>query len=63
MPQAFVCPNHGYGVPADEDGCCVMCGADCLIETGAPPINLRRRFILACVAGAGVMAALLKVLW
>ena len=30
-PQRFVCPDCGYGVKADEDGCCVTCGRDCAI--------------------------------
>jgi len=25
----FVCPECGPHVPADEDGCCATCGADC----------------------------------
>lgn len=24
----FICPDCGYGVSADEDGCCASCGAD-----------------------------------
>ena len=30
-PQRFVCPEHGYGVKGDEDGCCATCGADCAV--------------------------------
>ena len=28
----FVCPDCGKHVKADEDGCCVHCGADCTGE-------------------------------
>jgi hypothetical protein len=27
--RRFRCPEHGLGVNADEDGCCVTCGRDC----------------------------------
>ena len=27
--QRFLCREHGLGVAADEDGCCVTCGQDC----------------------------------
>lgn len=30
-PQRFVCPDCGYAVKADEDGCCATCGRDCAI--------------------------------
>lgn len=30
-PERFVCPDCGYGVAADEDGCCATCGRDCAI--------------------------------
>lgn len=30
-PQRFVCRDCGYGVKADEDGCCTTCGRDCAI--------------------------------
>jgi hypothetical protein len=29
--ERFVCPDCGYGVQADEDGCCASCGRDCAI--------------------------------
>ena len=29
--QKFVCPDCGYGVKADEDGCCATCGRDCAV--------------------------------
>lgn len=29
--ERFKCPDCGIGVRADEDGCCVHCGADCEI--------------------------------
>ena len=31
LPQRFVCRHCGYGVKADEDGCCVTCGSDCAV--------------------------------
>ena len=30
-PQRFVCADCGWGVKADEDGCCAMCGRECAI--------------------------------
>lgn len=31
----FDCKDCGEGVPADEDGCCVMCGRTCaVVEDG-----------------------------
>jgi len=36
-PEQFVCPTCGPGVAADEDGCCVTCGADCEIKSAATP--------------------------
>lgn len=35
------CPDCGTGVAADEDGCCVTCGATCAAEPddGAPPLS------------------------
>jgi hypothetical protein len=32
MTEHFVCPDHGAHVAADEDGCCTVCGADCVVE-------------------------------
>ncbi len=29
--EVFVCADCGYGVAADEDGCCATCGRDCAI--------------------------------
>ena len=37
MPEHFVCTGTcGVHVKADEDGCCVSCGADCRVEPCAP---------------------------
>ena len=30
-PQRFICPDCGFGVKADEDGCCATCGRDCAL--------------------------------
>lgn len=32
MPEHFRCPTCGPHIPADEDGCCVVCGADCVVD-------------------------------
>ena len=29
LPEHFVCPDCGPFVAADDDGCCIHCGADC----------------------------------
>lgn len=31
-PEQFNCPTCGPRVAADEDGCCVTCGADCVVS-------------------------------
>lgn len=30
--EHFVCPECGPHIAADEDGCCALCGADCILD-------------------------------
>ena len=39
--QRFLCREHGLGVAASEDGCCVTCGADCAIVSVIVPFPER----------------------
>lgn len=32
VKEHFNCPDCGVHIKADEDGCCVHCGQDCVIE-------------------------------
>ena len=37
----FKCPECGGPVKADEDGCCSLCGADCIIAPGFDVVGVQ----------------------
>lgn len=49
-PERFVCPDCGWAVKADEDGCCSTCGRDCaIVAVLVEPENMAR----TCAGGRG----------
>lgn len=53
MKKTF-CPQCGYGVPIDEDGCCIHCGAD---ATGRGVDSLFQLILMAAAIMAMVLVS------